>query len=301
MSVSAPSPEVSARPAGLRRKAEALASALPPLMAEARHLAATVQLGQHGRRRSGMGDEFWQYRAAHAGDDARAIDWRRSGRADQQFVREKEWQAAQSVHLWVDDARSMEFSGDPKRQAKADRARLLALALAVLLIRAGERVGLADPTAPPRSGEVQLLRLAQALTRPAGEADFGAPEARAILPGSRAVFVSDFMADPAAVESALGRAADRGVRGVLLQVLDPVEEAFPFDGRTIFESMGGTVAHETRKAGDLRGRYLDRLAERKARLSALAGQAGWLFTTHHTGDPAQGALLWLYAALGKGR
>jgi uncharacterized protein (DUF58 family) len=301
MSVSAPSPEASARPAGLRRQAEALASALPPLMAEARHLAATVQLGQHGRRRSGMGDEFWQYRAAHAGDGARAIDWRRSGRADQQFVREKEWQAAQSVHLWVDDARSMEFSGDPKRQAKADRARLLALALAVLLIRAGERVGLADPTAPPRSGEVQLLRLAQALTRPAGEADFGAPEARAILPGSRAVFISDFMADPAAVEAALGHAADRGVRGVLLQVLDPVEEAFPFDGRTIFESMGGTVAHETRKAGDLRGRYLDRLAERKARLQALAGQAGWLFTTHHTGDPAQGALLWLYAALGKGR
>lgn len=301
MSVSAPSPEASARPAGLRRQAEALASALPPLMAEARHLAATVQLGQHGRRRSGMGDEFWQYRAAHAGDGARAIDWRRSGRADQQFVREKEWQAAQSVHLWVDDARSMEFTGDPKRQAKADRARLLALALAVLLIRAGERVGLADPTAPPRSGEVQLLRLAQALTRPAGEADFGAPEARAILPGSRAVFISDFMADPAAVEAALSHAADRGVRGVLLQVLDPVEEAFPFDGRTIFESMGGTVAHETRKAGDLRGRYLDRLAERKARLQALAGQAGWLFTTHHTGDPAQGALLWLYAALGKGR
>ena len=289
----------SARPAGLRRQAEALASTLPPLMAEARHLAATVQLGEHGRRLSGMGDEFWQYRPAHAGDEARAIDWRRSARADAQFVREKEWQAAQSVHLWVDDARSMEFTGDPKRQAKADRARLLALALAVLLIRAGERVGLADPIAPPRSGEVQLLRLAQAFTRAAGEADFGAPEARAILPGSRAVFLSDFMGDPEAVELALGRAADKGVTGILMQVLDPVEEAFPFDGRTIFESMAGTVVHETRKAGDLRDRYLARLAERKDRLADLARQAGWLFTTHHTGDPAQGALLWLYAALRK--
>ncbi|MBC7142177.1 MAG: DUF58 domain-containing protein [Rhodobacteraceae bacterium] len=289
----------SARPAGLRRQAETLASTLPPLMAEARHLAATVQLGEHGRRLSGMGDEFWQYRPAHAGDEARAIDWRRSARADAQFVREKEWQAAQSVHLWVDDARSMEFTGDPKRQAKADRARLLALALAVLLIRAGERVGLADPIAPPRSGEVQLLRLAQAFTRAAGEADFGAPEARAILPGSRAVFLSDFMGDPQAVENALGRAADKGVTGILMQVLDPVEEAFPFDGRTIFESMAGTVSHETRKAGDLRDRYLARLAERKDRLASLARQAGWLFTTHHTGDPAQGALLWLYAALRK--
>ncbi len=290
----------SARPAGLRRSAEALAATLPPLLAEARHLAATVQLGEHGRRRAGMGDEFWQYRAAHAGDEARAIDRRRSARADVQFVREKEWQAAQSVHLWVDDARSMEFTGDPKRQAKADRARLLALSLGVLLIRAGERVGLADGIAPPRSGEVQLLRLSEAFTRPAGETDYGAPQARAMLAGSRAVFLSDFMGDPAGVEGALAQAADKGVTGVLMQVLDPVEEAFPFDGRTIFESMGGTLIHETRKAGDLRDRYRARLEERKERLRHLARTAGWLFTTHHTGDPAQGALLWLYAALRKG-
>ena len=147
---------------------------------------------------------------------------------------------------------------------------------------------------------VQLLRLSEALTRAAGQSDYGAPEARAILPGSRAVFVSDFMGDPTDVEAALGLAADKGVTGVLMQVLDPVEEAFPFEGRTIFESMGGTLSHETRKAGDLRDRYRARLAERRERLAYLARKAGWLVTTHHTGDPAQGALLWLYAALGKG-
>lgn len=294
-----PASGASARPAGLRRNAEALAATLPPLLAEARHLAATVQLGQHGRRRAGMGDEFWQYRAAHAGDEARAIDWRRSARADAQFVREKEWQAAQSVHLWVDDAHSMEFTGDAGRPAKADRARLLALALAVLLIRAGERVGLADGFAPPRSGEIQLLRLSEAFTRPAAASDYGAPEARALLTGARAVFVSDFLGEPAGVEAALAQAADRGVTGLLLQVLDPAEEVFPFDGRTIFESMGGTVRHETRKAGDLRDRYRARLEERKARLRHLAQMAGWAFSTHHTDAPAQGALLWLYAGLRK--
>jgi uncharacterized protein (DUF58 family) len=286
-----------ARPAGLRRKAEALAAALPPLLADARHLAMTVQMGEHGRRRAGIGDEFWQFRPAHAGDEARAIDWRRSARADQHFVREKEWHAAQSVHLWVDDARSMEFSGDRNRTSKADRARLLALAVSVLLIRAGERVGLADPLAPPRPGEVQLVRLAQTFTAPAGDADYGAPQARAMLTGSRAVFISDFLGDPAPVESALTLAADRGVRGALLQVLDPVEEAFPFDGRTIFESMTGAIRHETRRAGDLRERYRARLAERKDRLATLARRVDWQFTVHHTDKPAQEALLWLYHAL----
>jgi uncharacterized protein (DUF58 family) len=103
------------------------------------------------------------------------------------------------------------------------------------------------------------------------------------------------------VEEALARASDRGVKGALVQVLDPAEEEFPFDGRTIFESMGGTLRHETLRAGDLRARYLERLAERKARLDALARASGWHYLCHHTGQSAQAALLWLYRALERGR
>jgi len=119
--------------ASLRAQAETLGQSLPALLAEAEHLAATVLLGEHGRRRAGQGDEFWQYRPAHAGDPARAMDWRRSARSDAHFVREREWQVAQSVSLWIDSATAMRFSGDPARGSKADRARVLGLALAVLL------------------------------------------------------------------------------------------------------------------------------------------------------------------------
>jgi uncharacterized protein (DUF58 family) len=69
------------------------------------------------------------------GDEARMIDWRRSARSDVHFVREKEWQAAQSVLLWVDRAQSMAFASSPKLTTKSERARLLALALSSLLIR----------------------------------------------------------------------------------------------------------------------------------------------------------------------
>lgn len=283
-------------PAALRARAEGLAEALPPLLAEAEHLAQAVLLGEHGRRRAGMGDEFWQYRPAHAGDEARMIDWRRSARSDAHFVREKEWQAAQSVLLWVDDAASMGFSGSKDHPPKADRARVLALAVAVLLMRGGERVGLSGTALPPRRGPLQLLRLAEALEAD-GTADYGAPDTRGMPPHSRAVFLSDFLGDLAPVEAALTKAADRGVKGAIVQILDPAEEAFPYDGRTIFESMGGTLVHETLKAGDLRDRYLDRLAARKARLADLARVTGWHYSTHHTGEGAQGALLWLYRAL----
>ncbi|MFT4149407.1 MAG: DUF58 domain-containing protein [Paracoccaceae bacterium] len=287
--------------ADLRARAETLGQALPPLLAEAEMLAATVMLGEHGRRRAGMGDEFWQYRPAHGGDSARMIDWRRSARSDATFVREREWQAAQSVSLWVDPSKSMSFTGDRNRAPKADRARLLGLAIAILLLRGGERVGLADGSMPPRPGRHQLLPLAATMMAEGEAPDYGAPQVAGLVSHGRAVFLSDFLGDPAALEAAMGQASDRGVRGVLIQILDPAEEDFPFDGRTIFDSMGGSLSHETLRAGHLRARYLDRLAERKARLATVARAVGWHYHCHHTGQGAQPALLWAWRALAGGR
>ncbi|MHA6264097.1 DUF58 domain-containing protein [Arenibacterium sp. CAU 1754] len=283
----------------LRERSETEASRLPPLLARAEHLAGTVLLGEHGRRRAGLGDDFWQYRPAQPGDSRRMIDYRRSARGDQQFVREREWQIAQSVMLWVDQGASMRFSSDPNLPSKVDRARVLALAVAILLVRGGERVGLTGTTLPPRRGNAQIMRLAENFTVDDTQ-DYAPPEHRAMIPHARAVFISDFLGDMEEVRLALTKAADRGVRGVVLQILDPSEEQFPFSGRTIFESIGGTLSHETLKAGDLRQRYLDRLAARRDELRQLCSVTGWRFGLHHTGESAQSALLWLYRALDGG-
>lgn len=283
-------------PLGLRTDAEALAAPFPPLLAEAEHLASTVLVGDHGRRRAGLGDTFWQYRPAQTHDSLRSIDWRRSARSDTQFIQDKEWQIAQSILMWVDQSASMSFTSLKDGTTKAARARTLTLATAILLLRGGERVGLTGNVLPPRRGAAQVAQMADLLSRDL-EDDFGTPDASGMPSHSRALFVSDFMGDLAATEDAMARAADRDVRGALVQILDPAEEAFPFDGRTIFESMSGTLRHETLKARDLRARYLDRLAERKDRLTTLSRRTGWQFHTHHTDQPATAALLWTYTAL----
>lgn len=283
----------------LRQRSEAEASRLPPLLARAEHLAGTVLLGEHGRRRAGLGDDFWQYRPAQQGDSRRMIDHRRSARGDTQFVREREWQIAQSVMLWVDQGASMRFSSSEELPEKIERARVLALAVAILLVRGGERVGLTGTTLPPRRGNAQVLRLAQAFSTD-DERDYAPPEHRAMIPHARALFLSDFMGDMSEVELALTKAADRGVRGVMMMVLDPSEELFPFRGRTVFESVGRTVEHETLKAGELKTRYLERLSRRKDELQRLCRATGWQLGLHHTGDSAQSALLWIYRALDGG-
>ena len=288
---------------GLRHAAEAQAVGLPALLLAADHLANTVQMGGHGRRRAGSGEEFWQYRPAHAGDAARFVDWRRSARSDVQFVREREAQQAQSLHLWVDPSASMRFSGAATgrlaRPEKAERAQVLALSLAIVALRAGERVGLAGPLAPPRPGKAHLFALAQALVSGTSAADYIAPDLSLVAPQAHVVLFSDFLGDLGALEAAIAAVVGRGGRGALLQILDPTEEDFPFDGRTLFTSMAGTVTFETREAAGLRARYLERLAERRDQLGQIAAQAGWAFATHHTGAPAQSALMWLHGALGE--
>ncbi|WP_245190889.1 DUF58 domain-containing protein [Jannaschia formosa] len=273
---------------------------MPALLLGAERLAATILLGEHGRKRAGAGDSFWQYRGAQPGDSRRAIDWRQSARGDDHFVRETEWQAAQTLMLWVDDAASMRFAaGD--RPSKLRRAQTLALALAVLVIKAGERAGLAQLAEPPKGGRGQIIRIADALMEGGEVPEYGTPRPQVMPMGARAVFLSDFLGDPAPLTEALTSAADRGVTGTLVQVLDPDEEAFPYDGRTVFESMSGAVRFETLKADRLREDYLSRLAARRAQLRDLCARTGWRFQLHHTNQSAESALLSLYSALEKRR
>ena len=287
-------------PASLRARSEAASGALPGLLLHAERLAATVMMGEHGRKRAGPGDAFWQYRPAQPGDARRAIDWRQSARGDEHFVRESEWQAAQTLMLWVDDAASMRFAGDG-RPSKLRRAQTLALALAVLAVRAGERTGLASLAEPPRSGRAQLARIADALMEGGDAPDYGIPRPRVMPMGARAAFLSDFLGPTEALTDALTSAADRGVEGMLVQVLDPDEEAFPYDGRTVFESMSGAIRFETLKAGRLRDDYLSRLAARRDALRDLCARTGWRFVVHHTDASPEALLLSLHTALGPRR
>ena len=169
-------------PVGLRRDAEKVAGALPPLLAQAELLAATVAMGFHGRRRAGHGENFWQYRQAVPGDPRSSVDWRRSGKSDQQFIREMEWEAAQTVSIWVDDALSMDYRDAEhfKARSKNERASLWRWRSRCCFIKAGERVALmGTDAAQPRTGRAQLNRMAMALgterTDGAARPDYGAP------------------------------------------------------------------------------------------------------------------------------
>ena len=287
-------------PASLRRDSEAVAATFPSLMVEASRLAASVAMGDHGRRRAGVGEDFWQYRQALPGDDLATVDWRRSGRSDTAYVREREWESAHTVAIWSDAAQSMDYSGKRGVSSKRERANLLALSLSTLLSKAGERVSFpATIAATPRSGERQLQRVAQALTAvEATRPEYGSAPEFGDLKAARSVFLSDFMGPEEQIFPPLKAVAERAGTACLVHILDETEETFPFDGRVIFESMGGSLSFETHRAKALREEYREQLAKRCAALEEFARQAGWQYLKHHTSQSPKTALLWLHMVIG---
>lgn len=286
------------RPLGenLRYQAEALAAPLPPLLVEARRIAATVSAGMHGRRRTGPGETFWQFRRFQSGDPAAAIDWRRSARSDKLYVRETEWAAAQSVWLWCDRSPSMDFRSRPGLPTKEARAALLQLAVAALLVRGGERVALLDgKPLPPGGGRLALERLAARLEAP--DEGSGLPPAVDLPRHGRVVLAGDFLEPLDALAERLGALARRGLRGHLLQVLDPAEETLPYTGRVRFVGPEGEGEVLAGRAEDLREGYRIALARHRDGLAELARIKGWSFATHRTDHGPETALLALYQAL----
>jgi uncharacterized protein (DUF58 family) len=278
----------------LQQHAHSLAAPLPPLLVEAERVAATVVQGLHGRRRTGPGDSFWQFRRYQPGDPSTAIDWRQSAKADPLYVRETEWAAAQSVWLWADPSPSMRWHSRADLPTKYDRAALLSVALADLLVRGGERVGLLGDASPAAWGRAVLLRLTLGLL--AAKADARLPTV--LLPRhSHAVLFSDFLMPAESIEAVLRRAAGAGVKGHLVQILDPAEETLPYEGRLRFAGLEGEGELLVPGAESLRDAYVGRLLEHRARLAGLARAIGWTFTLHHSDTPARAALVSLHALL----
>ncbi len=282
----------------MRQLAQDLASTLPPLLVAARRVANTVAPGAHGRRRAGFGDEFWQFRPYQPFDAVRTIDWRRSARGHTTFVREREQANAQTIYLWRDPSPSMRWSSDRQLPHKRDRAALIVMALAILLIEAGERVGLLGEQIQPRTGQTALEPMAALLS--ATEDTAGSLPIYEPLPRHSSVVMVGDLLDPLTDIDALVRHwAAEGIRGHLLQVTDPAEEQFPYRGRVRFEGLEAEAPHLLGRAERVADDYMDRFVRHRDGLQEITRRAGWSFAHHTTDHPTEAALLALYAVIGE--
>jgi uncharacterized protein (DUF58 family) len=274
-----------------------LAASLPRLMLESRRIAATVIHGLHGRRRSGSGENFWQYRRFLSGEPARRVDWRRSARDDHLYVREQEWEAAHTVWIWPDRSPSMAFASPLVWETKLERTLVIAFALAEILVEGGERVGVPGLMRPTASRNV-VDKMAQGIVHDTAERT-SLPPGFAPAPLSEVVLLSDFWSPIPDFRRTLAQLSGRHAHLHVVQIVDPAEETFPYSGRVEFFEPEGAGSITAGRAETWRSDYLGKLTAHRAAMREEADRVRASLIVHRTDRPASELVLALHARMGQ--
>jgi uncharacterized protein (DUF58 family) len=219
------------------------------------------------------------------GEAAGRIDWRRSGRDDRLFVREREWETPHAAWLWIDRSASMAYASELAGAPKVERAFVIGLALADTLVDGGERVGLLglkQPVATRRIAEI----VAETYSSHAGDEDEDLPPPVAVGRLDEVIVIGDFLAPLPEITQRVEAISSRGARGHLAMIVDPVEETFPFGGQAVLEDLEAGLRLRIGDAASWGGLYRERIAQHRAGIADLARRRGWTLTIHHTDRPA---------------
>ena len=211
--------------------------------------------GLHRSPRKGFSVEFAEYRPYQPGDDLRYIDWKIAARSDRWVVKQNEEETNLRATIVLDVSRSMAWSGaalrsigaavEPSRLTKLAYGERVAAAIALLLLRQRDAVGLVRfddairTSVPPRARTGHWRRLVAALEEPGAGTASSAPAAleqaaRLVNRRGLIVLISDLLMDIPDVERAI-----RGLRAVghevtVLHLMDPAERDLPAAGEAVF-------------------------------------------------------------------
>lgn len=284
----------------LRHKAEDASMALPALITAAEHAANAVLSGEHSRKKPGSGEQFWQFRDYTSSDRPQDIDWRQSAKTDHVYIRQKEWQTAQTLHFWVHDGPGMAFCSSPHLDSKEQRAKIIALALALLATKAGEKITLLDRSITPGRTEHTLQKLAEKLCAPPSIPPAPMPESeRLSLPkNSSAILIGDFLSEPNKLYQSFKTLSEQCDVSFVLHILDPAELDLPYSGRAHFIETG----HEHNAAlidhtDSIRQTYQARITEHIQQVQTLCHSLHWGYECHSTDQDITQALVKIWAKM----
>lgn len=210
-------------------------------------VAAGQASGRHRSLHRGFSRDFAEHRPYAPGDEVRAIDWKAYARQDRFYVREYNEENILSTQIIVDASGSMGYAASD-RASKWEHACRLAMAMAYLVLSKGDAAGMSTfdtrsrEFIPPRSGlsQLEILDRALAAGKPGGETDLGGVLGVAggqVKRRSLVILLSDLMGDPVEIIGALKTLRARKHQVLVLQILDPQERDFDFDGPLVLESL----------------------------------------------------------------
>lgn len=268
-------------------------AALGNIEVVARWIVDGFMTGLHRSPRKGFSVEFAEYRPYQPGDDPRYIDWKIAARADRLVVRQYEEETNLRATLVLDVSRSMDWTGSPARLTKLAYAERIVAALALLLLKQRDAVGLVRfddrvrSAVPPRASRGQWRRIISALEErgagPASAAGEGLRQAaRLVRRRGLVVVISDLLLDAGEIEEPLRALRAAGHDVTVLHLLDPAERDFTAGEATYYDPETGL---EVAAAAHVRAAYRETVAAVLSEWRSAFGRLGVGYEVIDTGMP----------------
>ena len=277
----------------------AVVARMGSLELKARVIVEGFLQGLHRSPYRGFSVEFAEYRQYMPGDDPAQIDWKVYARSDRHYIRKFEEETNLPCHLLLDVSASMAYGS--AGVTKLDYARYLAAALAYLLTRQRDAVGLtafdrevvAHFAPSTRPGHLRSLLVGLDRLVPGERTDVAGPLdrlARMLTRRGLVLVVSDLLDDPESVITGLKRVRARGMEVIVFQVLDPAERLFPFDRPARFRDLE-TGEEVLASPGLVRDEYVAQMTRMIERYRSELGAAGIDYVLLDTSQPLDVALM----------
>lgn len=277
--------------------AERLSDPLPPLFLRANQLVKEFNPGIHGRRKAGVGEDFWQFKQYSSEVAASEIDWRQSAKSDHLYVRQKELETAESVWFWRDSSPSMAYYSKKSLHTKLSNATVLTLATGLLLAKGGENFGLLGISKRASHGSVAFDRFSRDLiSHPENDLETASIHS-GLSKNTHIVLISDFLYPLEETAKAIRFFSSQGCRGILIQIADPAEIDLPFTGRNRFHDLENNTSLTIGRVEAIKEEYQTLYSSHKSSIRSLALAASWDYIFYRTDHSAGDTLATLYQSL----
>lgn len=282
-------------------------SGLRNMLFAARVIVEGAYAGRHRSPYKGSAAEFVDYREYHPGDEIRMIDWKAYARTDRHFIKLFQRETDMSCCIALDRSASMGYGGPafrsffPTREvSKLEYGSYLAAALAYLLVKQGDRVGLTlfdeaiTTHIPAASTFPHLYAVLNALEelKPGRKTSvaralqdiYALQKRRGML-----IVISDLLDDPPSVFRALDMFRHRRFEVILFHVLHRYELLLPpLDNVNFVDAESGEVL--TARPGDIASSYERELGSFLENIATCAGARGFHYHRISTATPHTVAL-----------
>ncbi len=214
----------------------------------ARHIVEGYVSGVHRSPYHGFSIEFAEHREYVPGDDLRYVDWKVYGRTDKIYLKQYEEETNLISYLLLDTSESMHYQSRDVPLSKLEYAKCIAGALAYLVLQQQDSVGLVTfddevrsllrPGSQP-SHMKQLLHVME--TSSAKKKTATGPIfhdlAERLKKRGVVLILSDLFDDVPSMMTGLKHFRHKRHEVIVMHIVDPAEEEFPFREMTKFKGL----------------------------------------------------------------